>query len=313
MTELPASLAPDLGKAVAGWSAWLAEEKRASDHTLAAYRRDLEGFLFFLQGYLGEPPSLAALESLKIKDFRAWLAERERRGLARSSTARALSTLRGFYRWGERQGLFENAAVSQLRNPRQSKALPKALTEAETREALRGVLELQGEPWLAKRDLAVLLLLYGCGLRIGEALGLTRAEAPAPGQGALKVRGKGNKERMVPLLPLVTAAVADYLTACPYQAGPDEPLFLGKRGGPLSARRVQDTMAKLRGLLSLPAEATPHALRHSFATHLLAGGGDLRTIQELLGHASLSTTQRYTAVDAERLLDVYRKTHPRAG
>ena len=313
MSDLAVSLAPDLAKAVAGWRAWLAEEKRASEHTLAAYDRDLAGFLSFLTGHLGAPPSLDALESLKLPDFRAWLASRERQGLARSSTARALSTLRGFFRWGEREGLFENPAVGRLKNPKQAQSLPKALTAREAREALRAVAELQEEPWLARRDLAVLLLLYGCGLRVGEALGLTRGEAPAPGQGSLTVRGKGNKQRVVPLLPVITQAVAAYLEACPFDPGPKGPLFLGVRGGPLSARRVQETMARLRALLNLPPEATPHSLRHSFATHLLAEGGDLRTIQELLGHASLSTTQRYTAVDAERLLDVYQKTHPRAG
>lgn len=313
MSDLAVSLAPDLAKGVAGWRAWLAEERRASEHTLDAYERDLEGFLRFLRDHLGEPPSLAALESLKLADFRSWLAARERQGLARSSTARALSTLRGFFRWGERQGLFENPVVGRLRNPKQAQVLPKALTAREVKESLRAVTELQGEPWIAKRDLAVLLLLYGCGLRVGEALSLTRAQAPEPGQGALTVRGKGSKERVVPLLPLVTQAIADYLALCPFQPGAKAPLFLGSRGGPLGARRVQETMARLRALLNLPPEATPHALRHSFATHLLAEGGDLRTIQELLGHSSLSTTQRYTAVDAERLLNVYQKTHPRAG
>ncbi len=313
MSDLAASLAPDLAKGVAAWRAWLSDEKRASGHTLAAYERDLASFLAFLQDHLGEPPSLAALESLKLTDFRAWLAQRERRGLARSSTARALSTLRGFFRWGERQGLFENPAVGRLKNPKQAQSLPKALSAREVKEALKAVTELQDEPWLAKRDLAVLLLLYGCGLRVGEALGLTRGQAPEPGQGALTVRGKGEKDRVVPLLPIVTQAIGAYLALCPYQPDAKGPLFLGQRGGPLSARRVQETMARLRALLNLPPEATPHALRHSFATHLLAEGGDLRTIQELLGHASLSTTQRYTAVDAERLLDVYEKAHPRAG
>ena len=202
--------------------------------------------------------------------------------------------------------------AGQLRNPRQPQSLPKALTTREAREALRSVGELQEEPWLAKRDLAVLLLLYGCGLRVGEALGLTRGQAPRPEQEALRILGKGGKERVVPLLPVIGEAVQDYLAHCPYKPGPQGPLFLGSRGGPLGARRVQETMAKLRALLQLPPGATPHALRHSFATHLLAEGGDLRTIQELLGHSSLSTTQRYTAVDAERLLDVYKKTHPRA-
>ena len=304
--------APDLAAAIADWQAWLREEKRASPHTCAAYRRDLAQFLAFLTEHLGGVPSLADLATLRSADFRAWLAQRAGAGLQRSSTARALSTLRGFFRWLKRRDILDNAALATLRTPKVPKAVPKALTAAEAEEAIATVAELSDDDWTGKRDCAVLLLLYGCGLRIGEALGLTRGMAPKPGQDALLVTGKGNKQRMVPLLPVVAEAIADSLAACPFAQQKDQPLFLGKRGGALSARRVQERLQDLRALLGLPESATPHALRHSFATHLLAGGGDLRAIQELLGHASLASTQRYTEVDVAGLLEVYDRAHPRA-
>ena len=297
--------APDLTAAIADWQAWLRDEKRASPHTCLAYRRDLAHFLGFLAGHRGGAAALADLQTLTAADFRAWLAARAADGLKRTSTARALSTLRGFFRWLQRRGLVDNAALATLRTPKVPKAVPKALTAAEAEEVVVTVGELSRDDWVGKRDTAVLLLLYGCGLRIGEALGLTRAMAPRRGQEALLVTGKGNKQRMVPLLPVVTEAIADYLAACPYPQLKDGPLFLGTRGGPLTARRVQQRMQELRALLGLPESATPHALRHSFATHLLAAGGDLRAIQELLGHASLASTQRYTEVDVAALLDVY--------
>lgn len=305
--------APDLTAAIHDWQAWLHNEKRASPHTCLAYRRDLAHFLAFLTGHLGQHAALADLDALRTADFRAWLAARAGAGLKRSSSARALSTLRGFFRWLKRRGLADNAALASLRTPKVPKAVPKALTAAEAEEVVATVAEMSDEDWIGKRDGAVLLLLYGCGLRIGEALGLTRAMAPKPGQESLLVTGKGNKQRMVPLLPVVAAAITDYLAACPFAQANDGPLFLGKRGGPLTSRRVQQRMQDLRGLLGLPESATPHALRHSFATHLLAGGGDLRAIQELLGHASLSSTQRYTEVDVAGLLEVYDRAHPRAG
>ena len=305
--------APDLAAAIRDWQAWLRDEKRASPHTCLAYQRDLAHFLAFLTGHLGQHAALADLDALRTADFRAWLAARAGAGLKRSSSARALSTLRGFFRWLKRRGLADNAALASLRTPKVPKAVPKALTAAEAEEVVATVAEMSDEDWIGKRDGAVLLLLYGCGLRIGEALGLTRAMAPKPGQESLLVTGKGNKQRMVPLLPVVAAAITDYLAACPFAQVNDGPLFLGKRGGPLTSRRVQQRMQDLRGLLGLPESATPHALRHSFATHLLAGGGDLRAIQELLGHASLSSTQRYTEVDVAGLLEVYDRAHPRAG
>jgi integrase/recombinase XerC len=303
--------------AVGAWRRWLAEEKRASAHTLAAYDRDLLDFLSFLALHLGERPTLEALRGLRQADFRAWLARRTMEGAARSSTARALSSLRSFYRWGARDGRLDNSAVANLRGPKLPQSVPKALTAPEALDTVGAAAELydpglRGD-WLGLRDTAVLLLLYGAGLRIGEALALTAGEAPAPGQAALRVTGKGNKQRIVPLLPAIPQAVAAYMEACPHELAPDAPLFRGVRGGPLGPRAVQAAMQKLRALLGLPDTATPHALRHSFATHLLAGGGDLRAIQELLGHASLSTTQRYTAVDSARLLEVYDRAHPRAG
>ncbi|MCB2101615.1 MAG: tyrosine recombinase XerC [Rhodobacterales bacterium] len=302
--------APDAAAAVADWWRWLAEERRTSPHTLDAYGRDLAAFLAFLAEHLGGPATLAALAGLTPADVRAYLAARARRGLARSSTARALSTLRGFFRFLDRRGLVSNAAVTAVRTPKVPRAVPKALTPQDALDAVAVVAELSDADWIGRRDRALLMLLYGCGLRLGEALGLTRAQAPRGD--TLRVLGKGRKERLVPLLPAVTRAVADYLDACPFDPGPEGPLFLGARGGALNPGVAQRQMRRLRALLGLPETATPHALRHSFATHLLAGGGDLRTIQELLGHASLSTTQRYTAVDAERLAAVHRKAHPRA-
>ncbi|WP_340116022.1 tyrosine recombinase XerC [Pelagibius sp. 7325] len=309
-TLLPA--APDVGAAMRDWQAWLADEKRASPHTCLAYRRDLVQFLGFVSGHLGKAPSLDDLARLSTGDFRAWLAARNSEGVKRTSSARALSTLRGFFRWLKRRGLADNAALATLRTPKLPKSVPKALTAGEAEAAIGTVAELSDEDWIGKRDVAVLLLLYGCGLRIGEALGLTRAQAPKPRQDSLTVTGKGNKQRMVPLLPVVSAAIADYLAACPFAFQDDTPLFRAKRGGALSAREMQRRMQQLRLLLGLPESATPHALRHSFATHLLAGGGDLRAIQELLGHSSLAATQRYTEVDVAGLMDVYDKAHPRA-
>lgn len=304
--------APDLLSAVEAWQAWLRDEKRASAHTLVAYTTDLDAFLAFLAGHLGGAPCLADLAGLRAADFRAWLARRARQGLARSSTARALSTVRGFFRWTAQRKLMENPVLATVRTPKLDRPVPRALTAADARDAVETVSELSDEPWIALRDTAVLLLLYGAGLRISEALGLTAGQAPQPGQDGLTVLGKGRKQRQVPLLPAIGEAVAAYRTACPWPLPEEAPLFRATRGGPLSAREVQRRMQLLRGRLGLPDSATPHALRHSFATHLLGAGGDLRAIQELLGHASLSTTQRYTAVDGRRLLDVYAAAHPRA-
>ncbi len=301
--------AADLREQIDDWRAWMAGEKRASPHSLAAYERDLAAFLAFLAEYQGAPASLATLRKLDRGGLRAWLAHRAGRSLKASSTGRALSVLRGFYRFLAQRKLVENAVVLGLKNPKMPKAVPKALTAAEADDAIAHIGELSDEPWVAKRDAALLTLLYGCGLRLGEALSLTRRDHLAARSGRLKVTGKGRKQRIVPVLPVVAAALDDYVAACPHR---HDPLFLGVRGGPLNPRIVQGGLQRLRLMLGLPASATPHALRHSFATHLLAGGADLRAIQELLGHASLSTTQRYTDVDAAGLMAVYDRAHPRA-
>jgi integrase/recombinase XerC len=303
------SAAPTCLAAIAEWHSWLSAEKRASAHTIAAYGSDRARFLAFLTEHLGAAPDLGDLARLRAADFRAYLARRAGEDLAASSRARAMSVLRGFFRFLDRRGLAHNPDLATVRSPKLPASVPKPLTEIDAASALAGVDDAQ--PWIAKRDVAVLTLLYGGGLRLAEALSLRRREAPLTA-GTIRITGKGNKQRTVPILPVVAAAIADYLAACPHALGPDEPLFVGARGGPLNPRLVQGRMAQLRRALSLPESATPHALRHSFATHLLAGGGDLRAIQELLGHASLSTTQRYTAVDMTRLIEVYDKAHPRA-
>ena len=298
-----------LGEARRAWAVWLEAERRLSPHTLAAYRDDLAAFLAFLAEHLGGPPTLDDLLGLRPTDYRAWLARRARDDYARTSTARALSVVRGFVRFLDRRDYGHAPALAAVRSPKLPHAIPKALSPDAAAAVLEGT-EDAAEPWIAARDLALLSLLYGAGLRIGEALGLSRRVAPL-GE-ALSVVGKGHKERRVPLLPAVRAAVADYLRQCPWRGGPDAPLFLGARGGALQPAVAQRRMRDLRRRLGLPETATPHALRHSFATHLLAAGGDLRAIQELLGHASLSTTQRYTAVDTAQLVETYNRAHPRA-
>jgi integrase/recombinase XerC len=306
----PLPVQSDAAEAFAIWRTWLASEKRASRHTLESYSRDIAGFFAFLATHVGEPVGLSELKTLRPADFRAWLAARRGAEMSATSNARALSSLRGFFRFLDRRGVAHNPHVASLRTPKPPKTLPKALVIADAARLVEDIGSLQEEPWIAARDVAVITMLYGCGLRIDEALSLDRNVLPLGD--TLTVIGKGRKQRIVPLLPAVRAAVDDYVARCPWQPGPDGPLFLGARGKRLQAGIVQAQMRKARLALGLPETATPHALRHSFATHLLGAGGDLRAIQELLGHVSLSTTQRYTAVDAERLLEVYAKAHPRA-
>lgn len=303
--------APDLAEALQSWLRYLAHERRVAARTVEAYARDLRDFLRFLMEYHGAAPSLATIGSLSRGDLRAWAAARQGRGLIAASNARALSAVKNFARRLVRDGKIEIGILSAQRGPRLPRLVPKPLNAAEAEAALDNLDLLHDEPWLQKRDLAILLLLYGCGLRISEALGLTRAETPRAGA-MLRIRGKGGKTRIVPVLPVVAEAIADYRAHCPWKGGATDALFLGVRGGPLNPRQIQRAMQSLRGQLGLPETATPHALRHSFATHLLAGGGDLRAIQELLGHASLSTTQRYTEIDAAQMLSVYQAAHPRA-
>ncbi len=301
----------DLQDTVTAWLSWLTQEKRVSEHTLDAYRRDLGGFLSFLSLHQGGRIGLANLEALVLRDYRAWLAERAGRGLSNSSSARALSVVRSFFRWGERQGRFSNSQIAGLRTPKSKQALPKALSAPDAEELLEAPLPGEQPAWILSRDRAVLLLLYGAGLRISEALSLTANDLPNEPEAPLRITGKGGKTRMVPLLPQIPEAIADYQCRCPFEPAAEEPLFRGQRGGPLRPRIVQLLIQRLRYGLGLPESTTPHALRHSFATHLLAGGADLRGIQELLGHASLSTTQRYTAVDPSGLLKAF-QAHPRA-
>jgi integrase/recombinase XerC len=306
--ELP--LGGDLGEAAALWLDHLAHERGRSPATCAAYERDLRQFLSFLKRDLGHPPCLADLANLDVKAVRRFLAARRREGIGSRSLARSISGLRTFYRWLEATDRVANRALSQVAMPRLSRTLPKPLTV----DKAKALVDEAGsdDDWIRARDVAVMLLLYGAGLRISEALGLARRDAPVPGRDVVRITGKGGKERLVPILPVTQNAVARYLALCPYPLAPDAPLFLGAKGGPLSPRLIQLAMARARDALILPETATPHALRHSFATHLLAAGADLRQIQELLGHASLSTTQVYTAVDREHLLAVYDTAHPRA-
>lgn len=301
---------PALRDAVAEWSRWLVSERQYSDHTISAYHRDLAQFLGFLSIHLGQMAGLADLQSLQTADFRAWLAGRANDGLKRTSIARALSVVRGFFSWLEKDGHGGNSAIGLVRTPKLPHATPKPLAVGSAEDTIAAAGDDAPETWIAARDTAVLLLLYGAGLRIGEALGLTRKQAPTGS--TMKILGKGNKERVVPVLPVIRDAIEDYLETCPYRLAPDEALFRGAKGRPLSPRIIQKRMQVLRAQFGLPDSATPHALRHSFATHLLAGGGDLRSIQELLGHASLSTTQRYTEVDEVHILRQYR-AHPRSG
>lgn len=301
----------DLAAAAAAWVGHIAHERRLAARTIEAYGRDLSQFLAFLTGHLGEPPSLADLSALRPADLRAFLAARRNGGAGARTLGRQIAALRSFARFLDRGALAATTVFGAVRPPKQPKSVPKALTPADAERLVDTAEIFADEPWIAARDTAVLLLLYGCGLRIGEALALRRADAPEPGKPALRVVGKGGRERLVPVLPVVGEAVAAYVALCPYRLPADGPLFRGARGGPLSPRLIQLATARLRQALGLEASVTPHALRHSFATHLLGRGGDLRTIQELLGHASLATTQIYTHVDAARLLEVYRQAHPR--
>jgi integrase/recombinase XerC len=292
------------------WRDWLAIERKFSAHTVTAYTGDLTAFLSFFAGHLGHPVRLADLAAAGLTDFRAWLARRGAGGASAASRARAVSALRNFYGWLDRTGVLHNPAIGALATPKLPRAVPKPLGVDDAAALLEASEDAPDEPWIGLRDRALFSLLYGCGLRISEALTLDRAALPLGD--ALMVVGKGKKERMVPLLPAVAEAVTAYDAACPFEGGRDAPLFRGAKGKRLDPAIAQKAMRRLRVQLRLPDTATPHALRHSFATHLLADGGDLRAIQELLGHASLSTTQRYTEIETEQLLSVYRNTHPRA-
>jgi len=312
MQEFLIPAKPDLQAARESWLKSLAGERRLSALTVEAYERDTRQFLQFLTGHCGGPPGLGDIADLKPMDLRGFLAMRRNGGAGARTLGRGLAGVRSLLRFLERRGLANAAGAAALRAPKQPKSLPKPLTAPDARRVVSASEQLAEEPWIAARNAAVLTLLYGCGLRISEALGLTGADLASPRETVLRVTGKGGKTRLVPVLPVALQAAAEYRRLCPYHIDPQGPLFRGARGGPLNPAIVQRDMVRLRSALGLPDTATPHALRHSFATHLLGRGGDLRTIQELLGHASLSTTQIYTGVDTARLLDIYEAAHPRA-
>jgi integrase/recombinase XerC len=292
------------------WLAQLGGVRGMSPRTLTAYRRDVSGYLGFLALHWGGPAGGAALARVSTADMRAWMARERGRGLAARSLARALSGVRSFHAWlAEARGI-EAPAVTATRGPRLKPRLPRPVSPDAARALLATVEAQSLEPWMAARDAAVATLLYGCGLRISEALGLRQADAPLGD--SLRIKGKGGRERVVPVLPAAAAAVEAYRAVMPFAPGPAAPLFLGARGAALNQRHLQKVMQAARMQLGLPSTATPHALRHSFATHLLEAGGDLRAIQELLGHASLATTQVYTGVDEVRLMEAYMAAHPKA-
>ena len=313
LSPFPGACPEIAGEAIA-WLSWLAAERRCSPHTMEAYARDLRQFIDFLQNHLGGPASPVSFLGLLPADVRAYMASRRGEGVGGRTILRSLAALRSFARHLERAGKGKAAPFSAVRSPKLPRSLPKPLS-AESAVRTTNVAARAGDPrehWVLARDAAVLSLLYGAGLRISEALGITRGDAPIGQVDSLTVVGKGRKTRSVPIISSVRQAIEDYLAACPYPLPAQGPLFVGAKGGPLSPRIVQLAVVQLRGALGLPESATPHALRHSFASHLLARGGDLRSIQELLGHASLSTTQIYTAVDSARLLKAWSAAHPRA-
>lgn len=299
-----------LSSAVQRWKSWLAHEKRVSPHTFEAYERDLSNFLDFLVPHLGHPPTIDDLEKLRAADFRAFLAYRKADGISATSLARILSSIRSFFGKLEKDQILHNPYLKTIRSPKKSHRLPRPLAEKDAADVLaKAALENKQEDWINKRDAAVFTLLYGCGLRIGEALSLNYSSRPV--RDTMTITGKGSKERLIPILPIVRHAIQDYVDHCPFPFSGDSPLFYGKQGRRLGARQVQLRLQDLRRQIGLPETATPHALRHSFATHLLSSGSDLRAIQELLGHASLSSTQRYTDLDTEKLLSIYKNAHPK--
>ncbi len=312
MDTILVNCTPELAAYRQQWMTHLADERRVAKNTLEAYERDLRQFLSFLTRHEGHPAGPADFSDLRPNDMRGYLAERRSSGAGARTLGRGLAGIRSFVRFLEQKGMAGTTGLRLVRSPRQPKTLPKPISASAAIAMTTQESQFAQEPWISARDAAVLSLLYGCGLRIGEALALTPAHLSGVAGGSLVVTGKGGKTRMVPLLPVVASAIGLYRELCPYDLDDAGLLFRGAKGGVVHRAIIEKSVARLRGALGLPQSATPHALRHSFATHLLANGGDLRTIQELLGHASLSTTQIYTAVDTQRLLDVYAKAHPRA-
>lgn len=307
-TEIKYEASPEVVEQIRRWRNWLAAERRFSPHTVDAYARDLSIFFDFLSDYQRNLPTLADLQKMEIRGFRAFLSARADKHIEKTSVAREISSLKNFFKYLARQNVVNNSAVSIVSSPRRPQTLPKALDVGQTLNLLDVSGNFAKKEWQGLRDVAVFTILYGCGLRISEALSLNRGDIDH--NDFLKIKGKGNKERLVPLLPVVVEKIDAYLAACPYDIKNGEPLFLGARGERLSPRIVQRTLEKIRAYLGLPDTLTPHALRHSFATHLLAEGTNLRAIQELLGHSSLSTTQRYTDVQIETLQKEYQQAHP---
>ena len=304
----------DVRQTYLSYDRWLSSERRYSVHTLTAYRREIRDFLLFFNEYQGEVPSLSGLTAFPITGFRAFMAAQRRDGLGAASLGRKLAAIRGFFRYMARKGLGDNRSIGLIATPKAPRPAPRPLSETDARSLTETVKsDSETAPWISARDIAILLVLYGCGLRVSEAISLNRNDWPTPGN-SLRVMGKGGKARLLPVLPIIEQAVQDYLSLCPHpilkSTERASPLFLGLRGGRLNDRLVRRRVQDLRRQLNLPETASPHALRHSFATHLLAGGGDLRTIQELLGHQSLTTTQRYTEVETDSLLADYMRAHP---
>lgn len=302
--------AADLSKHLKDWEEFLRYERQVSKHTLRAYVSDISHFISFLTEHLGKSPSLNDLASVSITDFRAWMSRKARDGAGNTSRARSLSGLKNFISFLDKRGIAHNAAIATVRSPKRPHKLPRPLHESQAFDVLENAGLMAKDDWIAMRDRALFTLLYGCGLRIDEALSLNCGDMPR--DGFLIVMGKGRKERQVPVIDLVEQSLRAYIETIPFSTEGDQPIFRGKQGKRLNQGVAQKAMRELRKTLGLPENATPHALRHSFATHLLQNGANLREIQELLGHASLSTTQRYTEINAEEMLNIYKKSHPRA-
>ena len=307
--DILALCAPDLQKSLTDWQDWLRHEKNVSRHTLRAYAGDISHFIKFLNDHLGKSPALADISDAGIRDFRAWMSRKAMDGTSNASRARSLSGIKNLLNWMDRQGILHNAAIKGLRTPKLAHKLPRPLFESQALNVVESA-SLQSTNWTGSRDQALFALLYGCGLRIDEALSLNISDMPRDGY--IRVVGKGRKERQVPVLGIVETLLKNHLELCPFPAEPNRAIFLGTRGERLNQGVAQRSMRSLRATLGLPETATPHALRHSFATHLLQNGANLREIQELLGHASLSTTQRYTEINATELMKIYKAAHPRA-
>lgn len=308
--ETFALCAADLSKQLRKWQDYLQYEKQLSKHTLRAYAADITHFIEFLNIHLGQSPGLNDLSRVSVRDFRAWLSSKAREDVSTASRARSLSGIKNLFNWLDRNGIMHNPSIAVLQTPKLPRKLPRPLQETQAIDVLANAGLLAREDWIGARNSALFTLLYGCGLRIDEALQLNTGNMPRGG--ALRVMGKGGKERQVPVISIVESNLEHYLTLCPFAKDKDTPLFRGARGGRLNQGVAQKAMRELRKTLGLPDSATPHALRHSFATHLLQNGANLREIQELLGHASLTSTQRYTEINAEEMLEIYKKSHPRA-